>query len=69
MVIVKESLLDEINYSCRICSRKPRMSKRLSPSLATLELIQNPGADSCAEESFGDIYLMEKKEESQVAQS
>ena len=37
--------------------------------LATLELIKTQELILVQEESFGDIYLMEKKEESQVAQS
>ena len=37
--------------------------------LATLELIKTQELILVQEESFGDIYLMEKKEENQEAQS
>ena len=45
------------------------MNEVITLFLATLELIKTQELILVQEESFGDIYLMEKKEESQEAQS
>ena len=51
MVIVKESLAGRDQLRLQDLFRKPRMSKRLSPSFAT-QVNQNPRADSCARGEF-----------------
>ena len=70
MVIVKESLVGRDQLRLQdLFKEAQNVQEVITLFLATLELIKTPGADSCARGSFGDIYLMEKKEESQVAQS
>ena len=70
MVIVKESLTGRDQLRLQdLFKEAQNVQEVITLFLATLELIKTQELILVQEESFGDIYLMEKKEESQVAQS
>ena len=70
MVIVKESLAGRDQLCLQdLFKEAQNVQEVITLFLATLELIKTQELILVQEESFGDIYLMEKKEESQVAQS
>ena len=70
MVIVKESLTGREQLCLQdLFKEAQNVQEVITLFLATLELIKTQELTLVQEESFGDIYLMEKKEESQVAQS
>ena len=70
MVIVKESLIGRDQLRLQdLFKESQNVQEVITLFLATLELIKTQELILMQEESFGDIYLMEKKEESQVAQS
>jgi len=70
MVIVKESLAGRDQLRLQdLFKEAQNVQEVITLFLATLELIKTQELTLVQEESFGDIYLMEKKEESQVAQS
>ena len=70
MVIVKESLTGRDQLRLQdLFKEAQNVQEIITLFLATLELIKTQELVLMQEESFGDIYLMEKKEESQVAQS
>jgi len=70
MVIVKESLTGRYQLRLQdLFKEAQNLQEVITLFLATLELIKTQELILVQEESFGDIYLMEKKEESQVAQS
>ena len=71
MVIVKESLPGRDQLRLQDLFKEAQNVQEVITLffLATLELIKTQELILVQEESFGDIYLMEKKEESQVAQS
>lgn len=70
MVIVKESLDGRDQLRLQDLFREAQnVQEVITLFLATLELIKTQELILVQEESFGDIYLMEKKEESQEAQS
>jgi len=68
MVIVKESLTGRDQLRLQdLFKEAQNVQEVITLFLATLELIKTQELLLVQEESFGDIYLMEKKEESQVA--
>ena len=70
MVIVKESLTGRDQLRLQdLFKEAQNVQEVITLFLATLELIKTQELILVQEESFGDIYLMEKKEESQVPQS
>ena len=70
MVIVKESLTGRDQLRLQdLFKEAQNIQEVITLFLATLELIKTQELILVQEESFRDIYLMEKKEESQVAQS
>ena len=70
MVIVKESLAGRDQLCLQdLFKEAQNVQEVITLFLATLELIKTQELILVQEESFWDIYLMEKKEESQVAQS
>ena len=70
MVIVKDSLVGRDQLRLQdLFKEAQNVQEVITLFLATLELIKTQELTLVQEESFGDIYLMEKKEESQVAQS
>ena len=70
MVIVKESLTGRDQLRLQdLFKEAQNLQEVITLFLATLELIKTQELILVQEESFGDIYLMEKNEESQVAQS
>ena len=70
MVIVKESLTGRDQLRLQdLFKEAQNIQEVITLFLATLELIKTQELILVQEQSFGDIYLMEKKEESQVAQS
>ena len=70
MVIVKESLTGRDQLRLQdLFKEAQNVQEIITLFLATLELIKTQELILVQEESFGDIYLMKKKEESQVAQS
>lgn len=70
MVIVKESLTGRDQLRLQdLFKEAQNVQEVITLFLATLELIKTQELVLVQKESFGDIYLMEKKEESQVAQS
>ena len=70
MVIVKESLTGRAQLRLQdLFKEAQNVQEVITLFLATLELIKTQELILVQEESFGDIYLMEKKEESQEAQS
>ena len=70
MIIVKESLIGRDQLRLQdLFKEAQNVQEVITLFLATLELIKTQELILVQEESFGDIYLMEKKEESQVAQS
>ncbi|HEW4543504.1 TPA: segregation/condensation protein A, partial [Streptococcus pneumoniae] len=70
MIIVKESLIGRDQLRLQdLFKEAQNVQEVITLFLATLELIKTQELILVQEESFGDIYLMEKKEESQVPQS
>lgn len=70
MVIVKESLAGRDQLRLQdLFKEAQNVQEVITLFLATLELIKTQELILVQEESFGDIYLMEKKEENQEAQS
>ena len=70
MIIVKESLIGRDQLRLQdLFKEAQNLQEVITLFLATLELIKTQELILVQEESFGDIYLMEKNEESQVAQS
>ncbi|WP_247916984.1 segregation/condensation protein A [Streptococcus oralis] len=70
MVIVKESLSGRDQLRLQdLFKEAQNVQEVITLFLATLELIKTQELILVQEESFGDIYLMEKKEENQEAQS
>ena len=70
MVIVKESLSGRDQLRLQdLFKEAQNIQEVITLFLATLELIKTQELVLVQEESFGDIYLMEKKEENQEAQS
>ena len=70
MVIVRESMIGKAQLRLQDLFRETQnVQEVITLFLATLELIKTQEIVLVQKESFGDIYLMEKKEESQVAQS
>ena len=70
MVVVKESLTGRDQLRLQdLFKEAQNLQEVITLFLATLELIKTQELILVQEESFGDIYLMEKKGESQVAQS
>ena len=70
MGIVKESLTGRDQLRLQdLFKEAQNVQEVITLFLATLELIKTQELILVQEESFGDIYLMEKNEESQVAQS
>ena len=66
MVIVKESLIGRDQLRLQdLFKEAQNVQEVITLFLATLELIKTQELILVQEESFGDIYLMEKKEESQ----
>jgi len=70
MVIVKESLAGRDQLRLQdLFKEAQNVQEVITLFLATLELIKTQELVLVQEKNFGDIYLMEKKEESQEAQS
>ena len=70
MVILKESLTGREQLRLQdLFKEAQNVQEVITLFLATLELIKTQELILVQEESFGDIYLMEKKEENQEAQS
>ena len=70
MVIVKESLTGRDQLRLQdLFKEAQNVQEVITLFLATLELIKTQELTLVQNESFGDIYLMEKKEGSQVTQS
>lgn len=70
MIIVKESLIGRDQLRLQdLFKEAQNVQEVITLFLSTLELIKTQELILVQEESFGDIYLMEKKEESQVPQS
>ena len=70
MLIVKESLTGRNQLRLQdLFKEAQNVQEVITLFLATLELIKTQELILVQEESFGDIYLMEKKEENQEAQS
>ena len=70
MIIVKESLIGRDQLRLQdLFKEAQNVQEVITLFLATLELIKTQELILVQEESLGDIYLMEKKEESQVAKS
>ena len=70
MVIVKESLSGRDQLRLQdLFKEAQNVQEVITLFLATLELIKTQELILVQEESFGDIYLMEKKEENQEARS
>lgn len=68
MVIVKESLTERDQLRLQdLFKEAQNVQEVITLFLATLELIKTQELILVQEESFGDIYLMEKKEENQEA--
>ena len=69
MVIVKESLAGRDQLRLQDLFKEAQNVQEVITPFGNPRVNQTQELDSVQEESFGDIYLMEKKEESQVAQS
>lgn len=70
MVLVKESLAGRAQVRLQdLFKETQNVQEVITLFLATLELIKTQELILVQKESFGDIYLMEKKEESQVEQN
>jgi len=70
LVIVKESLTGRDQLRLQdLFKEAQNVQEVITLFLATLELIKTQELILVQEESFGDIYLMKKKEENQVEQS
>ena len=70
MGIVKESLAGRNQLRLQdLFKEAQNIQEVITLFLATLELIKTQELVLVQEKNFGDIYLMEKKEESQEAQS
>ena len=70
MIIVREALVEgQQLYLQDLFKETKDLQEIITLFLATLELIKTQEILLIQEESFGDIYLMKKKEENQVEQS
>ena len=70
MVIVQEALVEGQQLCLQDLFKETKdLQEVITLFLATLELIKTQEILLIQEESFGDIYLLKKKEESQVEQS
>ena len=70
MVIVREALVEGQQLRLQDLFKETKdLQEVITLFLATLELIKTQEILLIQEESFGDIYLMKKKEENQVEQS
>lgn len=70
MVIVREALVEDQQLCLQDLFKETKdLQEVITLFLATLELIKTQEILLIQEESFGDIYLMKKKEENQVEQS
>ena len=70
MVIVREALVEEQQLCLQDLFKETKdLQEVITLFLATLELIKTREILLIQKESFGDIYLMKKNEESQVEQS
>ena len=70
MVIVREALVEGEQLCLQDLFKEPKdLQEVITLFLATLELIKTQEILLIQKESFGDIYLMKKNEESQVEQS
>ncbi|MDI1474501.1 segregation/condensation protein A [Streptococcus taonis] len=70
MVMVREALVEDQQLCLQNLFKETKdLQEIITLFLATLELIKTQEILLIQEESFGDIYLMKKKEENQVEQS
>ena len=70
MVIVREALVEGEQLCLQDLFKEPKdLQEVITLFLATLELIKTQEILLIQKESFGDIYLMKKKDENQVEQS